>query len=99
VFSPVQAFRPDRSIEVDYEVYGLSPGRQYETRIAVLESRGGRERPQVELRFDESSGGMVSRLHRTVQLNGLRKGSYWLEVRVRDEGGTERKVRTPFQIL
>jgi GWxTD domain-containing protein len=99
VFSPVQAFRPDRSIEVYYEVYGLSPGRQYETRIAVLESRGGRERPRVELRFDESSGGVVSRLHRTVQLNGLRKGSYWLEVRVRDEGGIEQRVRTPFQIL
>lgn len=98
VFSPIQAFRPDQSVEVYYEVYGLAAGQEYETRIAVLESRGQQERLRLELRFNEQSGGMVNRPHRTVQLNGLRKGSYWLEVRVRDANGIDRRVRRAFEV-
>lgn len=99
MLSPFQAFQRDRSIEVYYEVYGLAPGRHFETRIAVLERRDNRRgRQKLELAFSEESGGGVNRLRRTVQLNGLQEGSYWLEVRVRDASGTERWIRRAFQV-
>jgi len=98
VFSPVAAFQPDENIEVYYEVYGLEAGRPYQTKIAVLEARNGQPQPRLEFRFAEASAGMVNRLHRTVQLNGLKKGSYWLEVRVRVGNGMDQRVRRPFVV-
>ncbi|MEP7326470.1 MAG: GWxTD domain-containing protein [Gemmatimonadota bacterium] len=96
VLSPFQAFPPDGNVEVYYEVYGLAPGRRYETRIAVLETRG--ERARLELNFSETSAGEVNRLHRTVRLDGLKMGEYWLEVRVRNETGADRRVRRAFKV-
>jgi len=64
----------------------------------VLEARNGQPQPRLEFRFAEASAGMVNRLHRTVQLNGLKKGSYWLEVRVRVGNGMDQRVRRPFVV-
>ena len=96
--SPFRRFPPDQSIEVYYEVYGLASGQMFETSIAVLESRGGRELPRLELKFSEVSGGLVNRLHRTVRLDSLKKGSYWLEVRVRSANGLARRIRRTFEV-
>ncbi len=104
-FNPLGRFRQNLPMEVYYEVYGLTPGEQVHTELLITKQGGGgflglfgSRKPAIRLGFDETAEGPVARVHRTVSLEKLDTGKYWIEAIVKDPDGSERKSRTGFEI-
>lgn len=90
--NPLERFPEAGTAELYYEIFGLPPGGVYHT-VIRLERRGGRsllglfgggKRQPVLLEFDAPSEGMLTRVHRRVDLGDAPRGTYVLVVQVRD---------------
>ncbi len=104
-FNPLGRFRQANAMEVYYEVYGLTAGEQVHTELLITKQGGGgflglfgSRKPAIRLAFDEAAEARVTRVHRTVSLEKLDTGRYWIEAVVKDPDGSERKSRTGFEV-
>jgi hypothetical protein len=58
----------------------------------------GSRKPAIRLGFEDRAAGPETRFRRTVSLEGLSAGRYWIEVQARDAAGALRRNRAFFEI-
>jgi hypothetical protein len=104
-FNPVGRYRRGSTMELYYEVYGLVAGAAVKTEVLVTKVGGGgflgifgARKPAIRLGFEDRAVGPETRFRRTVSLEGLSPGRYWLEVQARDPDGALRRNRAAFEI-
>jgi GWxTD domain-containing protein len=102
LLSPTELFSQDAEVEIYYEANGAAAWAQYRHQITVLKNEGwkpmSKRRPMVSLSFNEEGAGPVIRSHRTVRLEGLKPGSYLVEVRVTAPDGSFQLRRRPIRL-
>jgi GWxTD domain-containing protein len=108
VFNPLGTYKRSETMELYYEVEGLSAGTEYTVRIAARKQGGGGGLfrkifggggAQISLKFEESASFPVTTTSRSLQLDKLKPGMYSLEVEVEDDQGrTDRRIRE-FQVV
>jgi len=103
LFTPFDLFREAGEIGLYYEAGGTSPDASYRHEIAVYRMKGDRGRPErrplVSLTFEEPAAGVTLRSHRTLQLQQLRPGRYFVEVRLTGPQGATSTRRREFQVI
>jgi GWxTD domain-containing protein len=108
VFNPLRTFKRKESMELYYEVEGLSAGSKYTVRIAVRKQGGGGGllrkvfgggSAQISLKFDETASFPVTHTTRSLKLDKLKPGNYTLEVTVEDDQKRSDKRLQPFQVV
>jgi GWxTD domain-containing protein len=95
LLAPSSLFREHSEVQVYYEVGGAATDQTYRHEITIFRNAGGRgasSRPLVALSFEEAAAGAVIRSRRTVQLEGLKKGNYVVQVKITGPEG-ETQVR------
>lgn len=104
-FNPLGRYKKSTAMEVYYEVYGLAAASSFKTEIRVTkEGKGGflgifgSRKPAIRLGFEEKSEGVSTHIHRSVSLEKLDTGRYWLEVVVTDPLGAVRESRASFEV-
>ncbi|HEX6435343.1 MAG TPA: GWxTD domain-containing protein, partial [Gemmatimonadales bacterium] len=94
LLAPSSLVREGSEVQVYYEIRGATAERNYRHEITIF--RDGavrrRSRPLVAVSFEEAAASPVVRSRRTVQLGGLKKGSYVVEVKITGPQG-ETQVR------
>ncbi len=108
VFNPLGTYKRSETMELYYEVEGLSAGTEYSVRIAARKQGGGGGLfrkifggggAQISLKFDESASFPVTTTSRSLKLDKLKPGMYSLEVEVEDgQGRTDRRT-SEFQVV
>ena len=108
VFNPLRTFKRKESMELYYEVEGLSAGTQYTVKVAVRKQGGGGGlikkvfgggSAQISLKFEERASFPVTSTSRSLKLDKLKPGNYSLEVTVEDaQGRSDRRVQ-PFTVV
>ncbi|MEO8295381.1 MAG: GWxTD domain-containing protein [Gemmatimonadota bacterium] len=96
-FNPLQTFREGSSLELYYEVYGLTAKSSYATQLSVR--RNGRGRPEITLGFSELAGDDVTHGRRTIALDHLRAGDYTLEIEIKAADGHKVKQSRGFRVV
>ncbi|MBA3316989.1 MAG: GWxTD domain-containing protein [Gemmatimonadales bacterium] len=108
VFNPLRTYKRKESMELYYEVEGLSEGTEYTVRIAVRKQGGGGGllrkvfgggSAQISLKFEETASFPVTNTSRSLKLDKLKPGNYTLEVAVEDEQGRSDKRMQRFQVV
>jgi hypothetical protein len=103
LLSPTELFSRGAEIEIYYEARGVAARAPYRHQITVLRDDGQKatspQRPMVSLSFNEAAAGPVLRSRRTVQLEGLKPGSYLVEVRVTAPNGDSQVRRRPIHVV
>ena len=109
--NPLGQYPQGASIEVYYEVHGLTPGREYRTEITMEPAGGpslfgrirglfGGRRAPISLAFDAPAAGPVTRVRRSVALGDLGRGAYVLTIRVIDpDGGVTHLRRRRIEVV
>jgi GWxTD domain-containing protein len=104
-FNPLGRYRHASAMELYYEVYGLSAGAPVETQVVVTKQGGGgflgifgSKKPAIKLSFQDQAEGLATRFRRTVSLERLSTGRYWIEVIARDGSGMVRRNRSRFEV-
>jgi GWxTD domain-containing protein len=104
-FNPIGTFRKAAPMDLYYEVYGLSEGAAYKTEITVAKQSGGGilsvfggKKPAIKLNFDDRSSGLATRWHRSVGLERLSPGKYWIQVVVTAYNGSQQRSRAGFEV-
>jgi GWxTD domain-containing protein len=104
-FNPLGWYHRGGTMELYYEVYGLPPGAPVRTEVLVSRVGSGKflgifggRKPSIRLAFEDQSAGPQTRFRRTVPLERLSPGHYWIEVQARDAAGTLRRSRSYFEI-
>ena len=109
--NPLGQYPQGASVELYYEVHGLTPGREYRTEITMEPAGGpslfgrirglfGGRRAPISLAFDAPAAGPVTRVRRTVDLGDLGRGAYLLTIRVFDpDGGTTHLRRRRIEVV
>ncbi|HET6837545.1 MAG TPA: GWxTD domain-containing protein [Gemmatimonadales bacterium] len=92
--APSSLFRERSDVQVYYEVGGTRADQSYRHEITIFRDGDARpqSRPLVAVSFEEAAPGPVVRARRSVQLEGLKKGHYVVEVKITAAGG-ETQVR------
>jgi hypothetical protein len=102
LLAPSSLFRERSEVEVYYEVRGTRTGQGYRHEITILRDTGrqdARERPLVAVSFGEAASGPVVRSGRTVQLEGLKKGNYLVQVRIIGPDGESQVRRRALKLI
>ncbi len=104
-FNPLGRYPRTGIMEVYYEVYGLPGGSGIRTEVQVTKQGSGgflglfgSRKPAIKLSFDEQTDGPETRFRRSVSLERLSPGQYWIEVTVRDPAGERRQNRARFEV-
>jgi len=104
-FNPLGRYRKTGAMELYYEVYGVPGGARLRTEVHVTKQGSGgflglfgSRKPAIRLAFDDQSEGIESRFRRSVSLERLSAGRYWIEVTVRDAAGAVRSSRAGFEV-
>jgi GWxTD domain-containing protein len=104
-FNPLGRYRRSTAMELYYEVYGLSQDAPFKTEVRVTkDGKGGllgifgSRKPAIRLGFEDRAEGLATRVHRSVSLEKLDPGRYWIEVVVTDATGAERGSRASFEV-
>ncbi len=104
-FNPLGRYSKTVGMDVYYEVYGLAEGAPVHTEVLVTKRGGGgflglfgSRKPAIRLSFDDVAETSVTRIHRSVALDRLATGQYWLEVVVKDAAGAERRSHSQFEV-
>ncbi len=104
-FNPLGRFRRRAPMELYYEVYGLAGGAPFQTEILLRKQGGGgllglfgSKKPAVRLAFEEQADGPTTRVQRTVSLDRLQPGRYWVEVLIRNAAGSEQRSLASFEV-
>ncbi|MEO5798900.1 MAG: hypothetical protein ABIZ70_05320 [Gemmatimonadales bacterium] len=82
--NPTGAWRRNEAAILTYEVDGMVPDRQYETRLEIWELHGTSHAPKVTLTFKETARSTTSLVRRDLALREIGKGAFRVVVRVRD---------------
>jgi hypothetical protein len=101
LLDPVDAMTPGSTLDVRYDVCGLTAGTKYKVRLSVLRAEGSRraiEKDRVTENVDDSSSGPGMRRHQPMATAALPAGSYRLVVVVTDERGRRREREVPLRI-
>jgi hypothetical protein len=91
------AIRSGGDAEIYYDVCGLEKGASFTTRVTIAKSESGLDRllgrapAPVTQRYEESASGPAVRRHRSLDMDGMPGGSYWVNVTVTDEKGRHRE--------
>jgi GWxTD domain-containing protein len=108
VFNPLGTYKPSETMELYYEVEGLSAGTEYMVRIAARKQGGGGGLfrkifggggAQISLKFEETASFPVTTTSRSLKLDKLKPGMYSLEVEVEDDQGRTDRRRREFQVV
>ena len=102
LLAPSSLFRKGSEVELYFEARGATPGLVYRHDITVFRSdnrSSDRRRPLVVISFDEEAAASVIRSHRTLRLDGLKEGSYLMEVKITAPDGTARIRQTSLQLI
>jgi hypothetical protein len=102
LLAPSSLFRKGSEVELYFEASGATPGLVYRHEITVFRSENrpsDRRRPLVVISFDEEAAASVIRSHRTLRLDGLKEGSYLVEVRITAPDGTARIRQRSLQLI
>jgi GWxTD domain-containing protein len=104
-FNPLGRYNKTAAMELYYEVYGLVMGAPIETQVLVTKQGGGgflgifgSRKPVIRLAFQDQAEGPVTRFRRSVSLERLSAGRYWIEVVTRDAEGEIRRNRSSFEV-
>ncbi|MGB7211210.1 MAG: hypothetical protein WBC97_01160 [Gemmatimonadales bacterium] len=108
-FNPVGAIRPDVSLEVYYQVFGLASGERFQTQFRVLKPGGGGflhglfhlfgGGAPVSVGFEAVASGPVAEVHRSISIDRLTPGAYEFELAITRADGTVLRRRAPFRVL
>ena len=108
VFNPLRTFKRKESMELYYEVEGLSAGTQYTVKVAVRKQGGGGGllrkvfgggSAQISLKFEERASFPVTSTSRSLKLDKLKPGNYSLEVTVEDAKNRSDKRVQAFTVV
>jgi GWxTD domain-containing protein len=108
LFNPLQTFKRSEEMQLFYEVGGLRAGSPYQVRLAVKKQGGGGGLfrkifggggAAMSLKYDAQASGPVESVHRGLQLDRLKPGSYVLEVTVADSEGRKDQRARAFQVV
>jgi len=104
-FNPLGRYHRATTMELYYEVYGLPQSAPFKTEVRITkEGNGGflgifgSRKPAIRLGFEDRADGPETRVHRSVSLEKLAPGRYWIEVVVTDAPGAERTSRASFEV-
>jgi hypothetical protein len=90
--------------DVYYDVCGLEKGAGFTTRVTITKSESGlnrlfgRSAGPVTGKYEESAGGPATRRHRSLDMDGMPGGSYWVNVVVTDDKGRRREEGTSLRV-
>ena len=105
-FNPLGRYRRSAEMELYYEVYGLETGAPFQTTILITKQGGGgflgifgSRKPAIRLGFEDHAQGMATHIGRTVALDRLSPGHYWIEVLLKDAAGATRTSRSAFEVI
>lgn len=82
--NPTGAWRKSEAAILSYEVDGMVPGRQYETRLEIWELRGESHTPKVTLTFKETANEVTTLIRRDLALREIGTGEFRVVLRLRD---------------
>ncbi len=108
LFNPLHTFKRTEDMELYYEVQGLESGSPYTVRVAVRRQGGGGGlfrkifgggSAALSLKFDAHATALVESAHRTLKIEGLKPGSYVLEVLLSDGAGRKDRREQEFQVV
>lgn len=91
------AIRQGGDAEVYYDVCGLEKGTAFTTRVTITRDESGlsrllgRSSVPVTAKYEESAGGPATRRHRSLDMDGMPGGPYWVNVVVTDDKGRRRE--------
>lgn len=101
LLDPVESMVPGSTLDVRYDVCGLTAGTKYKVRLSVLRAEGSRraiEKDRVTENVDDTSNGPGMRRHQPMATAALPAGSYRLVVVVTDERNRRREREIPLRI-
>jgi hypothetical protein len=90
--------------EVYYDVCGLEKGTAFTTRVTITKNESGLNRlfgravSPVTEKYEESAKGLATRRHRSLDMDGMPGGSYWMAVVVTDAKGRRREEGASLRI-
>jgi len=102
LLAPSSLFRKGSEVELYFEARGATPGLVYRHEITVFRSdnrSSDRRRPLVVISFDEEAAASVIRSHRRLRLDGLKEGSYLMEVKITAPDGSSRIRQRSFRVI
>jgi tRNA A-37 threonylcarbamoyl transferase component Bud32 len=98
------AIRHGGDAEVYYDVCGLEWGAGFTTRVTIARSESGfsrlfgRSASPVTGKYEETASGPATRRHRSLDMDGMPGGSYWVSVVVTDGKGRRREEGTSMRV-
>jgi GWxTD domain-containing protein len=106
LLNPLSIYPRGGALEMYAEVYGLPAEAPFRMELVVLKRGGGGlfgifggKRTQVGLKSEERATGPRTILHRSLGLEKLSAGDYWLELDVTDGEGHSVRRRQAFQVI
>jgi hypothetical protein len=102
LLAPSSLFRERSEVQVYYEVSGVAADQGYRHEITIFRSAGrlgASSRPVVAVSFEEAAAGAVVRSRRTVQLEGLKKGDYVVQVKITGPDGETQIRRRSLRLI
>lgn len=104
-FNPLGRYRRTTGMEVYYEVYGIPSGAPIHTEVQITKQGSGgflgifgSRKPAIRLAFDDRSAGPLTKIRRSLTLDRLSPGRYWIEVLAKDATGATRTSRAGFEV-
>jgi GWxTD domain-containing protein len=105
-FNPLGRYRRSTEMQLYYEVYGLETGAAFRTEILITKEGGGgflgifgSRKPAIRLGFEDHAQGTATHIGRSVALDRLSPGHYWIAVVVKDAAGSTRTGRAGFEVI
>jgi GWxTD domain-containing protein len=108
MFNPLRTFKRGDDMELYYEVEGLSTGDPYTVHVTVKKHGGGGGlfkkifgggSAEISLKFEEQARPPLAAAHRSLKLDKLKPGNYFLEVAINDQNGRKDRRLQEFQII
>ena len=96
-FNPLRTFPQGSTMELYYEIYGLSVGTTYRTQLSVRKQ--GRGRAEITLSFTDPAASDVTRSRRTLDLSRLGRGDYLIDVVVTAADGRKTRQSREFSVV
>jgi GWxTD domain-containing protein len=102
LLAPSSLFRERSEVQVYYEVGGATRDQRYQHEITIFRDTGRAGpsgRPLVAVAFEEVAADSVIRSRRTVQLDGLKKGNYLVQVKITGAHGETQLRRRALKLI
>jgi GWxTD domain-containing protein len=106
LFNPLGVYSRTDTLQVYYELFGMTSDEGYQTEIEVRKGKGGGLLRKIfgggaaiRLRFEERASAEGSGIHRDISLQKLSPGVYTLSVTVTDAAGNEDEREARFEVI